>query len=591
MSERRFTEKPDLNPMAVMSLDINHAAMRENRTLFPSTVVTVTADAPDRLLVSGKNNRKIGATVEKGKFKGYGIYCLSLEERATCPTDCEARGFCYGNGMQMARRHRIGDADVFFDRLGFEIVNLLDQHPGLLIRLHVLGDFPSAEYVAFWKDVLDEYPNVACFGYTHRLPQNWGGDEIGDAIQAVKDAHAERFRIRWSNDHGVAMSDSSVILDRLPRGARGPNGELVCPSQTDATACCATCALCWDVPRENIGFIKHGRPSVETEAAAVMEGFRDEPKGLTDTPEGVTRHPEALTNPDTRKVQGIPVQGVKPNTVRADSTPELRMVQPTDLTIESNYQRSLSGKSIKLIRKIVAGWDWAKFKPPVCAESDGGLFVIDGQHTAIAAASHPHVYRIPVMVVRRDEESDRAAAFVSQNTERVQMSPLQIFHAEVVARKPATIEMLKSAIRAGATIPRSPPKKGEEKPGEIVSVGALQHVWAHGKPENFERVLRIAVLSGKAPVNSLLIRGIDLALKRPEDKQTGMPPIADLDDAELAYAVSKIDIDEQSAEVAVESQCSKYDALASLIETYVVDLAEEYSELTKGGASALAIAS
>jgi hypothetical protein len=275
MSARRFTEKPDLNPLSVMSLDINHAAMRENRTLFPSTVVTVTADAPDRLLVSGRNNRKIGATVEKGKFKGYGIYCLSLEERATCPEDCSARGFCYGNGMQMARRHRIGDADVFFDRLGFEIMELLDEEPaGLSIRLHVLGDFPSVEYVSFWKEVLDENPNVMCWGYTHRAPTNWGGDEIGDAIQAVKDAHPERFRIRWSTD--VARPDSAIILDHVPRGARGPNQEIVCPAQTDATACCATCSLCWGAPNENIGFIKHG-PATPRQLPSVPRSRRPVP--------------------------------------------------------------------------------------------------------------------------------------------------------------------------------------------------------------------------------------------------------------------------------------------------------------------------
>jgi hypothetical protein len=251
MSERRFTEKADLDPEAVWSLDVNHAAMRENRTLFPTTVVTVTDTEPERILVSGKNNRKIGATVEKGKFKGYAIYCLSLEERATCPSDCSARGFCYGNGMQMARRHRIGEPDVFYDRLAFEIFELMDKHPdGLLIRLHVLGDFPSVEYVSFWKEVLDEHPKLACFGYTHRYT-----DEIADALQAVKDAHPERFRIRWSDQQIV---DSAIIIEHVPTKPRTKEGALVCPSQTDSTACCATCALCWDAPHETIAFIKHG---------------------------------------------------------------------------------------------------------------------------------------------------------------------------------------------------------------------------------------------------------------------------------------------------------------------------------------------
>src|SRR5688572_10688814 len=114
MTERRFTDKPDLNPHGVRGLGPDHPALVENRTLFPSTVVEVTREFKDRLLISGRNNRKLGETIAKGRFKGYRLYALSLEERATCPTDCSVRGVCYGNGMQWARRHKIGDQDVFF---------------------------------------------------------------------------------------------------------------------------------------------------------------------------------------------------------------------------------------------------------------------------------------------------------------------------------------------------------------------------------------------------------------------------------------------------------------------------------------------
>src|SRR5581483_2542819 len=54
MTARRFTDKPDLNPWAVRGLPANHPAMVENRTLFPSTVVDVTPDMTERLLVSGR---------------------------------------------------------------------------------------------------------------------------------------------------------------------------------------------------------------------------------------------------------------------------------------------------------------------------------------------------------------------------------------------------------------------------------------------------------------------------------------------------------------------------------------------------------
>jgi hypothetical protein len=78
----------------------------------------------------------------------------------------------------------------------------------------------------------------------------------------------------------------------------------------------------------------------------------------------------------------------------------------------------------------------------------------------------------------------------------------------------------------------------------------------------------------------LLLRGIDLALKETEPYMEDLCPLSELDDKELAFAISKIgDIDKQSEEVAVDSESSKYDALSSLIITYVWDNSEEYNEV------------
>jgi hypothetical protein len=499
MSARRFTEKPDLNPLSVMSLDINHAAMRDNRTLFPSTVVTVTESEPARILVSGRNNRKIGATVEKGKFKGYGIYCLSLEERATCPEDCTARGICYGNGMQMARRHRIGDADIFFDRLGFEIAELLDEHDGLLIRLHVLGDFPSVEYISFWKDVLDEYPNVACFGYTHRSPTNWGGDDIGDAIQAVKDAHPDRFRIRWSTD--VSRPDSAIILDHVPRGARGPNQEIVCPAQKDATACCATCSLCWEAPRENIAFIKHGRMNADTEAAAVMAKMD---KAVPRVIEDVSQ-PEQLS--EYRAIMPIPINGLSPASIRVER-PTFVEADPRKLIVETRYQRDLSGKSLNLIKRIVERFDWTKFNPPVCVECPDGYFVIDGQHTAIGAASHPDIATIPIMVVDATSVEARAQSFVSHNRDRVAMTAAQVFYGEVGAGDAEAIAIRAAVEASGAHIPRSPVPKQYSKIGQVVAIGRIQRFYRVHGAEKLAEVLSICTKGRCKPISGNIFEAV-----------------------------------------------------------------------------------
>lgn len=113
---------------------------------------------------------------------------------------------------------------------------------------------------------------------------------------------------------------------------------------------------------------------------------------------------------------------------------ELLMVDPTTLIVDASYQRNPSRKSIRLIYKIVAEWSWSAFKPPICIKVGEFLHVLDGQHTSIAAASHPLIERIPVFVVNGElDRQARAAAFVRQNTDRTAVTAIVKFRAELEA--------------------------------------------------------------------------------------------------------------------------------------------------------------
>jgi hypothetical protein len=97
---RRFESiKPKRNGIV---LSPSHPAIRDGRTIFPTTVNEVGNPRLKRLLKGGENSRKIGKTVAKGKLKGFPIFTLTLEERATCPRTCEVFDACYGNGMPYA---------------------------------------------------------------------------------------------------------------------------------------------------------------------------------------------------------------------------------------------------------------------------------------------------------------------------------------------------------------------------------------------------------------------------------------------------------------------------------------------------------
>lgn len=257
--QRRFEDHFKCDPENVNGLPIDHAAVVEGRTLFPTTVVGA-SESPG-LLVSGKNHRKIGDRVVKGPWSGMPIYCLTLEERATCPDTCHMWNACYGNGMPLARRHRAnGDLRFVLTR---ELGELNEKHPdGFVVRLHILGDFHSEIYTRAWGDWLDMYPALRVFGYT-AYPRD---SAIGKIIKRLTDKNWNRFAIRFSDPEPKPQGATTIW--RKGQG-QVPEG-MVCPAQTGDTDCCGTCGLCWSEAMRStpIVFMAHGRSFKQTEPAA-----------------------------------------------------------------------------------------------------------------------------------------------------------------------------------------------------------------------------------------------------------------------------------------------------------------------------------
>jgi hypothetical protein len=220
-----------------------HRNVLDKRTLFLARVVS--SDAPDRLLKSGVHARKIGSHVTKGKWRGLPIFTLTLEERATCPETCRNWTICYGNRMNWSER--IAADDGLMPRLAGEIGDLAREfRRGFVVRLHVLGDFFSHEYVEFWADQLARHPGLRIFGYTAWQP----GTEIGDAIDAVRQLFAGRFEIRHSDAPPSAFGTKTI---ERPEDA---DGAVICPAQTGRSSCCGGCTLCWSTPK-TIAFLEH----------------------------------------------------------------------------------------------------------------------------------------------------------------------------------------------------------------------------------------------------------------------------------------------------------------------------------------------
>ncbi|WP_160119663.1 hypothetical protein [Rhodovarius lipocyclicus] len=260
-SLRRFAAVLPHADRTAAALSVDHPALAEARTIFPSTVHF--ADEVDRVLVSGANNPKLGARVTKGPWRGMPIYQLTLEERATCPASCALWATCYGNSMHLARRHRPGRE--LEQILGAELCGLADRHPGgFVVRLHTLGDFYSVRYASLWAVWLQWIPELRVFGYTARED----GTPIAEVIERLNGRFPDRCLIRFSRAVPSGKAHEAITIWHQPAGQWVDQG-LVCPAQTERTACCGTCGLCWSpaMAATPIVFVGHGRRTKRRVAA------------------------------------------------------------------------------------------------------------------------------------------------------------------------------------------------------------------------------------------------------------------------------------------------------------------------------------
>ena len=195
-------------------------------------------------LKKGSSNKKLGFKITAKKWGGKRLYSLTLTERETCPASCHHWEDCYGNNMPFAHRFSIMGLT---DKLEIEIASLMMKHKnGIVIRLHVLGDFYSIAYVEFWESMLIKYPKLCIFGYTGREI----GTKIGDHIRFQNNMYPEQCVIRFSR----SKESKDGTLYAAEESYSGKYFD--CPEQSGKIDSCAACGLCWMSPR-TVRFTTH----------------------------------------------------------------------------------------------------------------------------------------------------------------------------------------------------------------------------------------------------------------------------------------------------------------------------------------------
>jgi hypothetical protein len=209
-----------------------------------------------------------------------------------------------------------------------------------------------------------------------------------------------------------------------------------------------------------------------------------------------------------RKISKLAMPDVAPGGADMPE-PKFERAAPTELLVDETYQRNLSERSIRLIRKIVANWDWRTYTPPIVVRLKDGLHCIDGQHTAIAAASHPAVKEIPVMVVKADDIKDRAKAFLGRNRDRIAVTPNQLHIAAVAAGDDTAVTIDQVCARANVKILKQPPGAASFKVGETLAVGTISALVNRRGALKARQVLETITAAKIAPIPAALIKAVE----------------------------------------------------------------------------------
>lgn len=196
--------------------------------------------------------------------------------------------------------------------------------------------------------------------------------------------------------------------------------------------------------------------------------------------------------------------------------PELRWVPPTSLLVDENYQRDLGKRSWNLIRAMIEKFAWRKYKPPIVVEVNNGLHCVDGQHTAIAAASLS-LDLIPVFVVGGTTLNERADSFVAHNRDRIVMSALDVYRAKIASGDPDAIDTQEVCRLAGVRIRQCQPN-GKILVGDTNCVGTIQRLVKRRGVSKSKEILESFVRGARGPIGPAEIDAVEaiMVVARPE---------------------------------------------------------------------------
>ncbi len=204
-----------------------------------------------------------------------------------------------------------------------------------------------------------------------------------------------------------------------------------------------------------------------------------------------------------------------------------RVGETCELYVDPTYQRNVGDRGMRQIRRIIENFEWTKYKPPICAyaEHEGKtiLKVLDGQHTAIAAASNPNIDTIPIMIVEAESTIDQAKAFIGQNTDRLGVTTLQLHQAALAAgdEDAQTIELV--CARANVQLLKTTNAYSGTGSRQTIAIKQIEAMIGRHGPVVSREILEVLANADRGPLTAPQIKAVEALLTDPEyrEKITG----------------------------------------------------------------------
>lgn len=237
--------------------------------------------------------------------------------------------------------------------------------------------------------------------------------------------------------------------------------------------------------------------------------------------------------------------------------PVLDWIEKGMIDIDPTYQRGLDEARVL---RILESFAWDSFGAIVIAPVDYGRYhCIDGQHRLEAAKRHPMVGHVPAVIIARRTVEGEAETFVAVNRDRKNVTPLDLYWAELAASDPEAVTVSQVVDRAGIAILRHPPSNGAFKVRETVAIGALRSLIDRRGAMRARIMLDVLAGADLKPIKAHQIKAAETLLTDPE--------YADQVDAEAlteSLSGAALALDDEASVFAATHRVPLWKALASV---------------------------